>query len=169
MTENEEQGSESIVRPFVISDLPRLQEIRQAAFVPVFISLRQILGTASVYALADIETEQQQHLTDLCQEGSGNKILVAVRGDLLVGFVSYSVKPGTRFGEIGLNAVHPDFAGEGIGTRLYREALALMKREGVKVVEVSTGSDPSHEPARRAYKKAGFVEALSSVYLYREL
>lgn len=34
---------------------------------------------------------------------------------------------------------------------------------------VSTGGDPSHAPARRAYEKAGFGPGLPSVYLYRVL
>ncbi len=87
----------------------------------------------------------------------------------IVGFVSYTVKPETQFGEIGLNAVHPDHAGQGIGTHLYRLTLERMRDQGVKAVEVSTGGDPSHAAARRAYQKVGFVAALPSVALYRAL
>jgi hypothetical protein len=37
------------------------------------------------------------------------------------------------------------------------------------VATVSTGGDPSHAPARRAYEKAGFGPAIPSVSLYKLL
>lgn len=159
-----------MVRAFAPDDLPRLQEIRRAAFAPVFASFRRIVGDAIYrHALSNAEAEQAQHLDALCREDSGSVMLVAdLEGDV-VGFVSYVVKREARFGEIGLNAVHPDHAGQGIGTRLYQAALDRMKAQGVKAVEVGTGGDPSHAPARRAYEKAGFATAIPSVALYREL
>jgi hypothetical protein len=40
---------------------------------------------------------------------------------------------------------------------------------GMRYATVGTGGDPSHEPARRAYEKAGFSVHIPSVYMYREL
>jgi GNAT superfamily N-acetyltransferase len=74
-----------------------------------------------------------------------------------------------RIGEIGLNAVHPAHAGQGIGTEMYDYALARMKEAGMTVATVGTGGDPSHAPARRAYEKAGFGPAIPSVYMYKLL
>jgi GNAT superfamily N-acetyltransferase len=74
-----------------------------------------------------------------------------------------------RVGEIGLNAVHPDHAGQGVGTAMYRHVLARMREGGMAVASVGTGGDPSHAPARRAYAKAGFGPAIPSLTLYRLL
>jgi GNAT superfamily N-acetyltransferase len=70
--------------------------------------------------------------------------------------VSFSLNREKRVGEIGLNAVHPTYAGRGIGTRMYEFVIARMLENGMMLATVGTGGDPSHEPARRAYRKAGF-------------
>ena len=87
----------------------------------------------------------------------------------IVGFVSFSLHAEKRIGEIGLNAVLPDHAGQGVGTSMYEFAMARMKESGMALATVSTGGDPSHLPARRAYQKAGFGPALPSVFLYKVL
>lgn len=158
------------IRLFHQSDLPRLQQIRRAAFAPIFASFRRILGEAVYrHALADADAEQAVLLADLCEDSNPAIMLVAEINGEIAGFVSYTIRDGRPFGEIGLNAVDPAVAGRGIGTWLYRETLRRMKAEGVKVVEVGTGGDPSHAPARRAYEKAGFTRTLPSVAMYCEL
>lgn len=156
-----------LLRP---GDLLRLQEIREAAFAPVFASFREIQGeTVARHALAGAEAEQAALLSELCNPRSPAVVLIGEAEDRVVGFVSYTIKTERQFGEIGLNAVDPDVAGQGIGTQLYREALGRMKAEGVKVVEVGTGGDPSHAPARRAYQKVGFTRAIPSLSMYCQL
>lgn len=158
------------IRPFAPDDLPRLQEIRQAAFAPVFASFRTIVGDEIYrHALSTADQDQAVHLNDLCQPESEAVVLVAEIDGTVVGFVSYMINAETAFGEIGLNAVHPDHAGQGTGTHLYQTVLDAMKTNGVKAVEVATGGDPSHAAARRAYEKAGFGKSLPSVALYRTL
>ena len=44
-----------------------------------------------------------------------------------------------------------------------------MRAAGLRCVQVSTGGDDSHAPARRAYEKAGFRPGVPSLTLYREL
>lgn len=158
------------IRPFEPSDLPALQRIRQAAFEPVFRSFREIVGAEiAAIAFAHADAEQARLLDDICAAGSGHRVLVATVGEEVVGFVSFTVDTGRRTGEIGLNAVHPNHAGRGLGTWMYGRVLARMKELGVALATVGTGGDPSHAPARRAYEKAGFGPALPSVYLYKLL
>ncbi len=147
-----------------------MQRVRQAAFAPVFRSFREIVGErVAALAFAQADAEQARLLDGLCGAGSGHRLLVAETGGAVVGFVSFSVDAEKRTGEIGLNAVHPDHAGRGIGTKMYGRALARMKEGGAALATVATGGDPSHAPARRAYEKAGFGRALPSVALYRLL
>ena len=158
------------IRPYEATDLDALQEIRARAFAPVFRSFREIVGAEIArIALASEEAEQAKLLDTLCKPDSPEKMFVAVLDGKTVGFVSFLLDDKTKVGEIGLNAVDPDVAGQGIGTRLYEFALAEMKTAGMEVASVSTGGDPSHAPARRAYEKAGFGPAISSVWMCRSL
>lgn len=159
-----------MLRPFQAADLPALQIIRAAAFAPIFAAFREIVGEAIAgVALQHADAEQAKLLDDICKADSNHHVLVAESGGGIVGFVSFTVDAANRTGEIGLNAVHPDHAGKGIGARMYEAVLARMKARGVAVATVGTGGDPSHAAARRAYEKVGFGPAIPSVYLYKLL
>lgn len=158
------------MRPFEAGDLPRLHTIREAAFAPVFRSFRDMVGPEiAAIALADSEAEQATLLDAMCAPGSEWSVGVVSAGEDIVGFVSTKLDAETCVGEIGLNAVHPDHAGGGIGTWMYGEALAHLKIQGARVATVGTGGDPAHAPARRAYEKAGFGPAIPSIYAYKLL
>lgn len=158
------------LRPFTPGDLPRLQAIRSAAFAPIFRYFREQVGPEiAAIAFATAEEEQAAHLEDICARRSEWKVAVTMLEDSIVGFVSIKFDRASGVGELGLNAVHPDHAGQGIGSWMYGEALAEMKRHGARVATVGTGGDPSHAAARRAYTKAGFGPAIPSIYAYKLL
>ncbi|WP_237726658.1 GNAT family N-acetyltransferase [Corallococcus coralloides] len=147
-----------------------LEDIRRAAFEPVFASFRALLGD-EIYALAQAKQDagQAEMLRGLIAPDSGWDVFAAEVDMRVVGFIAVKVDPETLIGEIGLNAVHPAHAGHGVGTSLYEFALGHMKRAGARVATVATGGDASHAPARRAYEKAGFHAAIPSVWLCRLL
>jgi GNAT superfamily N-acetyltransferase len=159
-----------VMRPVKTDDQPDLDHVRKAAFAPVFASFRSILGD-DIYELAQAREDEAQGelLTSLLAPDSSWEVYVAEMAGAVVGFVSVQLNPETRVGEIGLNAVHPDHANQGIGTAMYEFAIARMKESGMRVATVATGGDPSHAPARRAYEKAGFTVQISSVWLCRKL
>lgn len=158
------------LRPAVADDLPCLQRIRAAAFAPVFASFRAMLGDALYEAVqAREDRAQRQLLTELLAAGSEWELYVTEVAGAVVAFVAVRLDAQTRVGEIGLNAVHPDHAGQGIGTTMYRFALQRMKKTGMTAAMVATGGDPSHAPARRAYEKAGFAARIPSVWMCRLL
>jgi len=162
--------SRPVIRPARADDLPALEGVRQAAFAPIFASFRSILGD-DLYPLVQArEDEAQQNLlASLLASGSGWEVFVAETADGVVGFVAFQVNQEARVGEIGLNAVHPNHSGKGIGTLMYDFALARMKDAGMRAATVATGADASHAPARRAYEKAGFTAQIPSVWLCRKL
>lgn len=159
-----------VMRPASDNDLPRLEIVRQSAFAPVFASFRSILGE-EIYALAQASEDEAQGdlLISLLTPESGWEVYVAEMDDTVVGFVSIQLNQDTQVGEIGLNAVHLERSGKGIGTMMYDFAIARMKETGMQVATVSTGGDPSHAPARRAYEKAGFTVQIPSVWLCQKL
>jgi len=163
-------ASDPIIRPFAPADLPALQRIREAAFAPVFRSFRVAVGPEiAALAFAHADSDQAQLLNDICAAGSAHTVLVVVIGQETVGFISFTLDADRRTGEIGLNAIHPNHAGRGLGTWMYEHILVRMKALGAALATVGTGGDPSHAPARRAYEKAGFGPAIPSFHLYRLL
>jgi ribosomal protein S18 acetylase RimI-like enzyme len=152
------------------SDAAHLQDVRRAAFAPVFASFRALLGEeiSQVTQIRD-DQEQAEYLNSLFEPDSGWELYVAQQAGVVVGFVSVQLNTQTLIGEIGLNAVHPDHAGAGIGTKMYDAALNRMRQAGMRVATVSTGGDASHAPARRAYQKAGFTVGIPSIWLCQTL
>ena len=158
------------IRPARDGDLDRLQVIRHEAFAPVFASFRAILGDP-IHSVAQARTDEEQaaYLESLHEPGSPWELLVAETTGGVVGFVSLRMDDEASVGEIGLNAVHPSFAGRGIGTAMYTFVLGRMRAAGIQIATVSTGADPSHAPARRAYAKAGFTVGIPSIWLCCDL
>lgn len=158
------------IEPTTPEQLPRLDEIRQAAFAPVFASFRSILGD-EIYELAQARDDaaQGELLASLLAPDSVWEVYTVEHEQQIVGFVSIRLDPETKVAELGLNAVHPDHAGKGIGTAMYEFALARMKAAGMRVATVGTGGDPSHAPARSAYRKVGFGVEIPSVWMYSKL
>jgi ribosomal protein S18 acetylase RimI-like enzyme len=150
-------------------DEPRLQAIRAAAFASIFVSFRSMLGD-ELYELAQAKDDANQSalLSSMFVAGSPWQLYTAVVEEI-VGFVSIRVDSESQMGEIGLNAVDPAHAGKGIGTHMYSFAVDRLKAEGMRVATVSTGGDPSHAAARRAYQKAGFAVHIPSVWMCRKL
>jgi GNAT superfamily N-acetyltransferase len=106
-------------RPFEAADLDHLQRIRELAFAPVFRSFRDIVGEPIAQtAFARADAEQAALLAEMCDRHP-TRLHIAMLDGTIAGFVSFSLDPKTRIGEIGLNAVHPDHAGRGVGTSLY--------------------------------------------------
>jgi ribosomal protein S18 acetylase RimI-like enzyme len=158
------------IRAFEAGDLAALQRLRAAAFDPVFRSFRETVGEAiAAIALAAADAEQAELLAKVCAPDSGHRVYVALVDGEVVGFVSFSLDEGKRIGEIGLNAVHPDYARRGIGTGLYDFAIEQMRQSGMLLATVGVGGDSSHIPARRAYEKAGFGPSIPSLWMYRML
>lgn len=157
-------------RGFAPRDLPRLHEVREAAFEPVFSSFRKVVGSeVAERALCHLEDEQAEVLNRICKKDSSDELFVVVAGGEIVGFCALTVDKETKVGEIGLNAVAPEFQGRGIGTAMYAHALDRMRKAGMRAASVGTGGDEGHGPARRAYEKAGFGSALPTLWMYRTL
>ncbi len=152
------------------NDLSILEDIRQLAFLPVFASFRNILGD-EIYSLAqEPEDNRQEELlrSMFSSESEWDLFVVELLGKI-IGFVSIQLDIESKVGEIGLNAVHPDYAGQGIGTEMYKFAITKMKEAGMQVATVATGGDISHAPARRAYEKSGFNVQIPSIWMCQKL
>ena len=155
------------IRTFDDKDLDEIVKVSLLAWEPVFVSFKQILGP-KIYSFLypDWRESQKEGVEAFCKDQEKVSVLVAELGEKVVGFLAYEIKGQT--GEVGLLAVHPDHQSRGIGTDLNNRALEEMKAAGVVMVEVATGGDESHAPARRSYEKAGYT-ALPLVRYYKHL
>lgn len=160
----------NVIRASRADDLPRLEQVREAAFAPIFASFRSILGDDLYNLVQAREDAAQQHLLIcLLAPDSGWEAYVVEVAGTAVGFVTLQMHHETQVGEIGLNAVDPAHAGQGIGTAMYMFAMSRMKEAGMRAATVATGGDPSHAPVRRAYEKAGLTAQIPSVWLCGKL
>ena len=152
------------------NDLPTMEEIRQKAFRPVFASFQNILGD-EIYSIAQEpeDNKQSELLSSMLAPDSEWQLFVFELSQQVIGFVSVQLGRETKVGEIGLNAVHPDYSGKGFGTEMYKFAIEIMKESGMQVATVATGGDISHAPARRAYEKSGFSVQIPSVWMCQKL
>jgi ribosomal protein S18 acetylase RimI-like enzyme len=93
------------------------------------------------------------------------KVLVAKDADgTIMGFATFTIDIETGIGELGNNAVPPEFQGKGIGKLLYKQIFDIFRKKGILYAIVGTGyEDEGHANARAAYEKAGFKKMRTSV------
>jgi ribosomal protein S18 acetylase RimI-like enzyme len=87
----------------------------------------------------------------------------------VVAFVTFAIDVEKSVGTIRNNAVGTDYQGRGIGTAMYQHVLGLFREACLKYASVTTGLDPGHAPARKAYEKAGFNLRREDVTYYQKL
>lgn len=95
----------------------------------------------------------------------GRNIAVAEVDDVIAGFVAWKTGAKLNHGEIYLLAVLPKYRRASVGRQLCVHAIQEMKSIGVKVVEVGTGGDDFHAPARAPYEGLGFTMIPVAAYL----
>src|SRR5436190_18562475 len=92
-------------------------------------------------------------------------VVVAEQSRVNVGFIAWHIDLDRRHGEIDMLAVSAAERRAGLGTRLCEHALTAMRQANVEVVELGTGGDEFHAPARRLYEKLGFSRVPTAGYL----
>lgn len=112
------------------------------------------------------EQDYRDELPALHAPRSGRFAAVSAQsGDVVVGLISWRFPDKPHHGEIHLLAVSPPHRRQHIGRRLCEHAIAHMRAAGVEVVEVSTGGDPFHAPARALYESLGLTQVPIAAYL----
>ena len=166
---NTSANAGAVIRDLEPQDVPTLCAIAVAAWGPIYAWYRERMGAELFAALhPDWQAEKAGQVRRACQPGSPARVFVAEQEGRVVGFCTvYTGDHGV--GELGNNAVHPAVQGQGIAQRLYERAMAHLAEQGMRFVCVSTGGDPAHAPARRAYARAGCDIELPELTLYRPL
>jgi len=159
-----------VIRGLEPRDVEAIAEIAVAAWTPIYAFYRQAMGD-DLFAAAcpDWQERKAAQVRAACDPQGRAMVCVAQNAGQIVGFTTFYADDASGIGEIGNNAVCPDFQGMGIGPRMYEYVFDRLGELGMSFVRVCTGGDPAHAPARRAYEKVGFSIRLPGVKYYRPL
>lgn len=159
-----------LIRPFTPHDLARLVELTIDTFRPYFEeSFRPAVGDVIfTNQHGDWRGDYRTQVAELHVPGEHKHVAVAeVDGDI-AGYVAWSVDPARRNGGISHLAVAAGQRRAGAGRELCEHAFAAMRTAGAEVVEIGTGGDAFHAPARSLYESLGCTP-FPVTYYYREL
>ncbi len=145
------------IRPFNPADSQAVGDLSVRAWEPFFASFKKLVGPTLDKLLHPAGVEAQRKLSEETCRDSKYSTWVAEVDSQVAGFICLTFDRKEKIGEVYLLAVDPMFSGKGVGASLNNFALQEMREAGMRVAKVGTGGDPSHEPARRSYEKAGYV------------
>jgi GNAT superfamily N-acetyltransferase len=156
------------IRRYQADDADAVVELSLLAWAPVFASFERVMGpTVYRHVYPDWTASQRAAVLQLCTSDK-MQAWVAEHDGTVAGFIVWDLNHDDLTSEVHLLAVHPDAQRQGVGTALNTFALEQMKDAGMTLAHLMTGGDPGHEPARRAYEKAGYL-ALPLVHYYKAL
>lgn len=136
------------IRDYFTADIPELQEIARSSY-----------SQTRFYYDGHYPRERCDELyatwiAKSCQ-GEADRVIVAERNGVVVGFVTCIIKPDTSEGTIGLVGVKRGVQGTAIGRAMVTEAQRWFADVGVQRVTVVT--QIRNISAQRLYQRCGFV------------
>lgn len=75
--------------------------------------------------------------------------------DVAVGFIVLQQDKDESLGVVEMIAVHPDHQRQGYARALMEFAIQRLRDQGLALINVGTGGDPGHAPARALYEAVG--------------
>lgn len=147
------------IRPLAPADLEAVLELSLLAWEPVFVSFENILGTAIFDRLyrPDWREAQAASVRKNCLAKGAASFVMATANDGVVGFVVLQQDRDESLGVIEMIAVHPDHQRRGHARALMEFAVQRFRDQGLELINVGTGGDPGHAPARALYEAVGFT------------
>lgn len=158
-----------MIRLCTPGDIPRICEIAKLAWEKIFDYLETSYGK-NLYNTVNPDCRNSKTPAIIrFFEQHPDWLYVAERNGRVVGFICFEINSSTRCGTIGNNAADPECGEKGVGQEMYQAVLEKFRQEGVKAAMVTTGADPAHAPARRAYERAGFKLKTEQVFYIMDL
>ncbi|MFJ4689105.1 GNAT family N-acetyltransferase [Streptomyces sp. NPDC088789] len=159
-----------VIRPFVQQDLTPLIELTIETFRPFYEDFFRTLVGEVVFANqhGNWRDDYREQVAGLHVPEQHAYVAVAEAEEGIAGYVAWSVDPARRNGSVTILAVSATHRRHHVGTALCEHAFDKMRTLGAEVVEISTGGDPFHAPARALYEGLGCIPLPVTVY-YRQL
>ena len=156
-----------LIRSYVRSDLSRLIELTIETFGPFYEdSFRPLVGEL-IFSIQHGNWRDDYHkqVAGLHDPDSDKYVAVAEEDDVLAGYVAWAVDPARPVhGTITILAVAAEHRRESLGTDLCEHAFDTMRAQGAEMVEIGTGGDDFHAPARAFYESLGCIKLPVAVY-----
>jgi len=155
-----------LIRSYVQSDLPRLTELTIETFGPFYEdSFRPLVGEL-IFANqhGNWRDDYRKQVLGLHDPDDHKCVVVAEEDGVLAGYVAWAVKPDRRKGTVTILAVAAEHRRGSLGTELCEHAFDEMRTEGAEFVEIGTGGDDFHAPARAFYESLGCIKLPLAVY-----
>ena len=154
------------IRPFAPEDLDTLIDLTIETFRPYFEGFLDGLLGGDLAQLHHGRWQQdyRDDLPTLHDPAAGRHIAVADAG-VIAGYVSWTIGERPGRGQIYLLAVAERHRGRRVARDLCEHAIERMKAAEVRFVEIGTGGDPFHAPARALYEVLGFTKVPGAFYL----
>ena len=158
------------VRTYVPHDLARLVDLTVETFGPYYEDYFRPLVGEVVFANqhGGWRADYRELVAGLHDPSRHRHVAVAESEGALAGYTGWRVDPARRNGTVTILAVSVDHRRHHVGTALCEHAFDAMRAAGAEVVEISTGGDRFHAPARALYERLGCTPVPVSVY-YRRL
>ena len=159
-----------LVRSYLQHDQTPLTELTIETFRPFFEeSFRPAVGDL----IFDIQHgnwrgDYHELVAELHNPQQHKYVAIAeIDGDI-AGYTGWQADPARRHGRISILAVASAHRQTHVGTALCEHAFAGMRTLGAEMVEIGTGGDAFHGPARALYESLGCVKVPGAVY-FRQL
>jgi ribosomal protein S18 acetylase RimI-like enzyme len=159
-----------LIRPFVQPDLAPLTDLTIDTFGPFYEEYFRPLVGEVVFANqhGNWRDDYRTQVAGLHDPDQHRHVAVAEIDGTIAGYVAWTVDPARRNATLTHLAVAPGHRRNHAGIALCEHAFGEMRALGAGVVEIGTGADPFHAPARALYEKLGCVQLPIAVY-YRQL
>jgi ribosomal protein S18 acetylase RimI-like enzyme len=154
------------LRPFQQGDLERIVQLTIDTFGPFYEgSFRGLVGDQIfAHQHGHWADDYRRTVPELHAPQDDKFVVVAEDAGGIVGYVAWVTDPVKKHGSVELLAVSAGNRREHVGRSLCEAAFAGMRAAGVEVVEIGTGGDDFHAPARAFYESLGLIKVPVAVY-----
>ncbi|GAA2738964.1 GNAT family N-acetyltransferase [Pedococcus aerophilus] len=152
-------ASAGLIRLLTPDDLQAVVDLSLSAWEPVFVSFENILGTAIFGHLyrPDWREAQAAEVRKKCLAETCESFVLTTADGGVVGFLVLAQDSNQSLGIIEMVAVHPTHQRRGHASALMRFAIQRLRDRGLALINVGTGGDQGHAPARALYESLGFI------------
>lgn len=152
------------MRPLQKDDLVRIEPIVKSIW-----SVGYAKRSEEVYGMLDKPWQERAWNNIRVALESGDRLVFVVETNGHICAFSTAKTDDPNVATLSYNGVAEEYQGLGIGRLQLQAILELLKRSGYRFVEVGTGLNDGHAPARRLYEKLGFRELSRAVTYYLPL
>ncbi|WP_067683286.1 GNAT family N-acetyltransferase [Nocardia miyunensis] len=140
------------------ADLPEVLDITLEVFGPFYEQTFRSMVTPEVFEHqhGSWAEDYRRMVPGLLSDEQGKHVVLAREGSEIAGYLAWHTDIDRRHGEIDILCVREQWRGKGFGRALCAWAIEPMRSEGAEVVQIGTGGDDFHAPARHLYESLGF-------------